>query len=104
MGGHDALSKCKALFWAGHDLLFAFNEFLAARFGTATALAADWVLLGLALVVLLRLFKFTYDVLRYVLIPSVIIAGLVAAVSPISFMYVMQLAMGAGTLFLLFKG
>lgn len=103
MAETDWLSRLKTLFWAGNDIVTALNHYLASRFGTAFQVAVDWVLLGLALVVLLRLFKFSFDVLRYVLVPSVIISGLVSACSPLSFLYVMPLAMGAGTLFLLFK-
>lgn len=103
MGEHDWLSKLKTLFWAGHELVTLLNAYLASRFGTAFQVAVDWVLLGLALVVMLRLFKLSFDVLRYVLVPSVVISGLVSACSPLSFLYVMPLAMGAGTLFLIFK-
>jgi hypothetical protein len=101
--GGDALATLKALFAAAHELIYSFNHHLATRFGTAFQLAVDWVLLGLALVVTLRLFRFLFDVLRFVLLPSVLVSGLVAAVSPLTFMYVMPLAMGVGTLVLLFK-
>ena len=103
MGQHDWITKTKALYGSGHELIVTFNSYLAAKFGTSFQLAADWVLVGLALVVLVRLLQLSLDVLRYVLVPSVVISGLVAVCSPISFMYVMPLAMGAGTLFLLFK-
>lgn len=103
MGEPDLLTRLKSLFWAGNDLVLLLNGVLAARFGTAFQVAVDWVLLGLFLVALLRLFKFSFDVLRYVLVPSVVISGLVSACSPLSFLYVMPLAMGAGTLFMLFK-
>ena len=60
-------------------------------------------LLGLLLIAMLRLFKFSFDVLRYVLLPSVVISGLLAASTPLSFLYVMPLVMGVGTVFMLFK-
>lgn len=101
--GHDWITKLKAFYGSGHELLATFNTYLAAKFGTTFQIAADWVLLGLALLVFIRLLQLSLDVLRYVLVPSVLISGLVAVFSPISFMYVMPLAMGAGTLFLLFK-
>jgi hypothetical protein len=103
VGKHDVLSQGKALFWAGQELVVAFNQYLATRFGTTFQMAVDWVLLGLAFVVLIRLVRFSFDVLRYVLVPSIVISGIVSVMSPISFLYVMPLAMGAGTLFLLFK-
>ena len=97
------LEKIGNLFWAGNDLVVTFNEYLASQFGKAFQIAVDWVILGLLLVLMLRLFKFSFDVLRYVLIPSVVISGLVAVFSSLSFLYVMPLAMGAGTIFMLFK-
>ena len=103
MGDIDWFTKLRTLFWTGNELVTALNHYLAGRFGTAFQLAVDWVLLGLSLVVLLRLFKFSFDVLRYVLVPSVVISGIISALSPLSFLYVMPLAMGAGTVFLLFK-
>ena len=97
------LEKARTLFWTGNDLVIAFNEYLAVQFGRTFQVAVDWVLLGLLLVFLLRVFKFSFDVLRYVLVPSVVISGLIAVVSSVSFLYVMPLAMGAGTVFMLFK-
>ncbi len=103
MGLHDVLSKGKALFLAGYELVLSFNQILASRFGTPFQWAVDWVLIGLVFVLFLRIARFSFDVLRYVLVPSLVVSGVVSAVSPVSFMYVMPLAMGAGTLFLLFR-
>jgi hypothetical protein len=97
------LDKLERLFWAGNDLIITFNQFLAAQFGRTFQLAVDWVLLGLLLILALRLFKFSFDVLRYVLVPSVVVSGLLAVTTSASFLYVMPLAMGAGTVFMLFK-
>ena len=99
----DVLTKIKSLFFAGNDLVVAFNDYLATEFGRTFQVAVDWVLLGLQLVLVLRLFKFSFDVLRYVLVPAVIIAGLATLVTSLSFLYVMPLAMGAGTVFMVFK-
>ena len=103
MGLHDLLEKGKALFWTVYDLVLVLNQYLSTRFGTPIQWAVDWVLIGLAFVLFVRLARFSFDVLRYVLVPSVVISGIVSAVSPLSFLYVMPLAMGAGTLFLLFR-
>jgi hypothetical protein len=99
----DVLTKIKNLFFAGNELVVAFNDYLAMEFGRTFQVAVGWVLIGLLLVIVLRTFKFSFDVLRYVLVPSVIIAGLVTVVSSLSFLYVMPLAMGAGTVVMLFK-
>ena len=99
----EILAKIKGFFFTGNDLVMAFNDYLASNFGRTFQVAVDWVLLGLLLVLVLRLFKFSFDVLRYVLVPSIVIAGLVAMVSSLSFLYVMPLAMGAGTVFMMFK-
>ena len=97
------LSKVKGLFFAGNDLVLAFNNYLYMEFGRTFQVAVSWVLLGLLLVLVLRMFRFSFDVLRYVLVPSVVVAGLAVLVSSLSFMYVMPLAMGAGTVFMMFK-
>ena len=97
------ISKLKSLFYAGNDLVLAFNDYLAMEFGRTFQVAVGWVLIGLLLVLVLRMFKFSFDVLRYVLVPSVIIAGIAAMVSTLSFLYIMPLVMGAGAAIMLFK-
>ena len=99
----NVLAKIESFFFAGNDLVVAFNDYLAMEFGRTFQVAVDWVLIGLLLVLLLRMFKFSFDVLRYVLVPSVIIAGLATLVSTLSFLYVMPLVMGVGAVFMLFK-
>jgi len=99
----DILAKIKSLFYAGNDLVIAFNDYLAMEFGRTFQVAVGWVLIGLLLVLVLRMFKFSFDVLRYVLVPAVIIAGIAAMVSTLSFLYIMPLVMGAGAAIMLFK-
>lgn len=103
MGLSDVLSKLKALGSAGYELVQLVNQYVASRFGMPFQWAMDFVLMGLAFVLFLRIARFSFDVLRFVLVPSLVISGVVSAVSPLSFLYVMPLAMGAGTLFLLFR-
>jgi len=95
--------RIRNLFIAGNDLVVAFNAYLAASFGRVFQLAIDWVLIGLLLVLAMRLFKFSFDVLRYVVVPSVLVSGILAAFTSLSFLYVMPFAMGVGTVFMLFK-
>ena len=95
--------KLKAFFLAGNDLILAFNTYLATRFGEPFQLAIDWVLVGVALVLGLRILKFSFDVLKYVLVPSVVLSGVVAVTTSLSFLYVMPIAMGVGTVLLIFK-
>ena len=97
------LAKIERFIWAGNDLIVSFNHYLAAQFGRTFQLAVDWVLLGLLLILALRIFKFSFDVLRFVLVPSVVVSGLVAVTTSLPFLYVMPLVMGAGTVFMLFK-
>ncbi len=97
------IDKLRDLFYAGNDLVLMLNEYLAAQFGKPFQVAVDWVLLGLVLALFLRVFKFSFDVMRYVLVPSLVVSGLLAVFTSLSFLYVMPLAMGAGTVFMLFK-
>ena len=99
----DLIVKLREIFFAGNGQFVALNDYLASHFGRAFQVGVDWVLLGLALVFLLRLFKFSFDVLRYVLVPSLLVSGLLATYSSLSFSYVMPFAMGVGTVFMLFK-
>lgn len=93
----------KELFLAGNELVTAFNHYLSNHFGRAFQLAVDWILLGLLFLLLLNIFRFSLDVLRYVVLPSVVVSGVIAALTQLSFLYVMPFAMGAGTVFLFFK-
>jgi hypothetical protein len=93
----------KELFLAGSELVTAFNHYLSNHFGRGFQLAVDWILLGLLFLLLLNLFRFSLDVLRYVVLPSVVVSGVVAALTQLSFLYVMPFVMAAGTVFMIFK-
>jgi hypothetical protein len=99
----ELAANLKELFLAGNELVTAFNHYLSNQFGRAIQLAVDWILLGLLFLLVLNVLRFTLDVLRYVVLPSVVVSGVVAALTQLSFMYVMPFAMAAGTLFMLFK-
>jgi hypothetical protein len=93
----------KSLWVTAGELVAAFNRALAEHFGRSIQVTIDWVLIGLLGVLALRLVRFTFDVLRFVVLPSVVVSGLVSAVTTLSFVTVMPLAMGVGTVFLLIK-
>jgi len=93
----------KSLGVTAGELVAAFNRALAEHFGRSIQVTIDWVLIGLLGVLALRLVRFAFDVLRFVVLPSVVISGLVSAVTTLSFVTVMPLAMGLGTIFLLIK-
>jgi hypothetical protein len=99
----EILALAQSLLATGTDLVAAFNRALAGHFGRTIQVTIDWVLIGLLGVLALRLVRFAFDVLRFVVVPSVVISGLVSAVTTMSFVSVMPLALGAGTVFLLFK-
>lgn len=103
MWTEDVLTRLKALYATCHELVVMANQYLATRFGTPFQAAIDWVVLGLLFVLVWRLVRFSFDVLRYVVVPSLLVSGVVSALSPLSFLYVMPFALGAGTVFLLFK-
>jgi len=99
----ELLALIKSFLGAGNDLIVAFNRTMAEHFGRTIQVAVDWVLVGLFGVLALRLVRFSFDVLRFVVLPSVVVSGLVSAVTTMSFVSVMPLALGVGTLVLLFK-
>jgi hypothetical protein len=99
----EIFALVKSLLATASDLILAFNRALAGQFGRSIQVTIDWVLIGLLGVLALRLVRFTFDVLRFVVLPSVVISGMVSAVTTMSFVSVMPLALGAGTVFLLFK-
>lgn len=97
------LAKIQQAFLAGNDMVVEFNEYLASHFGKPVQLAVDWVLVGLALVLVMRLFKFSFDTLRYVVVPAVLVCGGLSLVTDFSFLYLLPFAMGIGTILMLFK-
>jgi hypothetical protein len=99
----EFFALAKQFFIAGLDTVAGFNRYLAGHFGRAVQLATDWMLLGLLLALAMRLFHLSFDVLRYVLLPSLVVSGLVAAFTSFSFGYVLPFAMGIGTIVLLYK-
>lgn len=92
----------QTLFGLG-DLVAGWHRFLSGHVERPAQLAVDCVLVGLLVVVAVRLARLTFDILRFVLIPSIIIAALVASISNFSFLFVLPFPMGIGTIVLLYK-
>ena len=99
----DFLALLKQALLAISDLIANWNRYLTVHFGRPVQLAVDWVLLGLLIVMALRLLRMTTDILRYVLLPSILIAALVSAFTNFTFFYVLPFPMGVGTIALLYK-
>lgn len=70
----------------------AFHGYLTTQYGPVTAWAVYLAVAALAILVLWRLVKLSFDVVRCVAIPSMAVALVGAWLSPLSFMHILPVA------------
>ena len=70
----------------------AFHGYLTAQYGPVTAWAVYLTLAALTVLVLWKLVKFSFDVVRCVAIPATAVALVGAWLSPLSFMHILPVA------------
>lgn len=82
----------------------AFHGHLTAQYGPVTAWAVYLAVAALAVLVLWRLVKFSFDVVRCVAIPATAVALVGAWLSPLSFMHILPVAAALFAGVMLFRG
>lgn len=82
----------------------AFHGYLTAQYGPVTAWAVYLAVAALTVLVLWRLVKLSFDIVRCVAIPSVAVALVGAWLSPLSFMHILPVAAALFAGVMLFRG
>lgn len=82
----------------------AFHGYLTAQYGPVTAWAVYLAVAALTVLVLWRLVKFSFDVVRCVAIPATAVALVGAWLSPLSFMHILPVAAALFAGVMLFRG
>ncbi|MGB5107961.1 MAG: hypothetical protein WBP29_04485 [Candidatus Zixiibacteriota bacterium] len=86
------------------DAVVAFHGYLSAEYGPLTAWAVYLAIASLLALLLWRLVKFSFDVVRCVAIPSMAVALIGAWLSPLSFMHILPVAALVFTGVMVFRG
>ncbi len=81
-----------------------FHGYLTAEFGPVTAWAIYLAMAALAVLVLWRLVKLSFDVVRCVAVPSMAVALIGAWLSPLSFISILPVAAALFAGLMLFRG
>lgn len=79
-------------------------QFIQSHFGTSALIAA--IILGLSIVALIvaKLLKIAFDVLRYVIVPSVVVTLIATCFLPYSFVNIMPATVALFSVVLIVKG
>lgn len=86
------------------DAVVAFHGYLSAEYGPVAAGAVYLAIAALLALLLWRLVKFSFDVVRCVAIPSMAVALVGAWLSPLSFMHIFPVAAVLFTGLMVFRG
>ncbi len=81
----------------------AFRDYAFQKFGQAGGLALTALLIITGLAVVIRILRFLFDLLRYVLLPSAAVSGLLVLVTPMSFLFVFPISAAIFGVLLLVK-
>jgi hypothetical protein len=86
------------------SIIVAGKNYIMEKFGTPGLVAA--VILTLSIIVLLasKLLKIAFDVLRYVVIPSVVVTFIATYFMPFSFIYILPATVALFSIVLIIKG
>lgn len=85
------------------SLLFVGKQFILERFGTPGLIAAIILTLAISVLLLAKILHITFDVLRYVVIPSVAITFVATYFLPYSFTYILPVTVALFSVVLIFK-
>lgn len=86
------------------ETVVEFHGYLTAEYGPITAWAVYLAVAALAVLVLWRLVKLSFDIVRCVAIPSMAVALIGAWLSPLSFMHIFPVAAALFAGLMLFRG
>ena len=100
----DAILKTLSpIFISSWHALATFQKYLFAKLGNVGGIALTALLIIVALAATIRILRFLFDLLRYVLLPSAAVSGLLALVTPLSFLLVFPISAALFGILLLIK-
>lgn len=85
------------------SLIFAGKQFIMDRFGSPGLIAAAILLLAITILLLAKIVHITFDVVRYVVIPSVAVTFIATYFLPYSFTYILPVTVALFSVVLIFK-
>jgi hypothetical protein len=86
------------------SLLTTVRLFIQDKFGTPGLVAASIFLVSLAVVFLMKTIKISFDIIRYVAIPSVAVTFVATYFLPYSFIYILPVTVAFFSVVLIVKG
>ncbi len=85
------------------SLIFVCKQFIQDRFGAPGLIAAIILALAVSVLLLAKILHITFDVLRYVVIPSVAVTFVATYFLPYSFTYILPVTVALFSVVLIFK-
>jgi len=79
-------------------------QFIQTHFGTPGLIAALILSLSILALIAVKLLKIAFDVLRYVVIPSVVVTFIATFFLPYSFVYILPVTVALFSVVLIIKG
>jgi len=86
------------------DFIGTAKQFIEGRFGTAGLIACGLLLASILGLLLAKLTKLSFDLLRYVAVPSVAVTFVATYFLPYSFVYILPVAVAFFAIVLIVKG
>ncbi len=84
-------------------IIGAAKNFVQGHFGIPGLIAAGILLLSVAAILVMKIIKISFDILRYVVIPSVAITFIATYFLPLSFAYILPVTVAFFSIVLLVK-
>jgi len=100
---NETVKNLSPVFSSAYQAISAFHSYAFEKLGPTggTALMVFLALASLAIVI--RILRFVFDLLRYVLLPSAAVSGLLVLVTPLSFLFVFPISTAIFGVLLLIK-
>ena len=98
----DLLQQAAAIDSTG--VVSAGRQFILGKFGAPGLIAAIILLVCISVLLISKLLKIAFDVLRYVVVPSVAITFIATYFLPFSFVYILPVTVAFFSIVLFFKG
>jgi hypothetical protein len=86
------------------DILTNIKLYIEGQFGTPGLIAAGLLLAGIVGLILSKTLKLSFDIVRYVAVPSVAITFIATYFLPFSFVYILPVTVAFFSIVLLVKG
>lgn len=99
----ETVKALSPIFSSVYQAAAAFHNYAFQKLGQAGGIALTVFLVLTALAIVVRVVRFLFDLLRYVLLPSAAVSGLLVLVTPLSFLFVFPVSAALFGILLLIK-